>query len=84
MRIVNEINIENFIEFLRDRPRLKVFHYDETTFKDDTQNICEAISEYCGNEIRDYEELSFDLKEEPLQKTYDFISGFKNLKRVHL
>lgn len=54
LKRVNGINVQNFIEFLHQRPNLEVFHHDENVFKGSTQFICETMSEYSGNQILIY------------------------------
>lgn len=86
LKAVSGINIENFLQFLRQRPNLKVFHHDNVTFGDSTQIICKAMGEYCG-EIREYFSKMFfgyELRASPIVDWCDFISGFKNVRKVGL
>lgn len=80
---VRGINLQNFIEFIRHRPNLKVFGHDYDTLLD----IGEAMAKYCGNQIQEY---STDMFRNRLtgrllpQNFYHFVSGFKIVKRLRL
>lgn len=84
---VNGINVNKFIEFLGQRPKLEVFHYDDDAFKDSVQDVCDAMAMYCGNQIQDFcgelrsSEVGFRA---PARNLYDFISELTNVKTVCL
>lgn len=81
---VDNIVVENFIEFLRQRPNLKVFHHDKDTFEDRTKEMCDAMAKYCGNTIQDYSgEICCD-EEAARINIYSFISELKNVKKMLL
>lgn len=74
---VHNINIQSFIEFLRLRPNLEVFHHCDS-FKRSKEEVFEALAECCGNQIQDFQDGGRDIP--PLS----FIAALKTLKRVHL
>lgn len=79
LKLVFGINVKKFIEFLRQKPNLEIFHHDQFAFGDATQDVCEAVAKYCGNQIQDYSGVMA-----PAQNTHNFLSGFKSLKKVCL
>lgn len=85
---VNGINVNNFIEFLRLRPNIKIFHHSGDSFKGSMQHICEAMAKYCGNHIQNYYgEMAYipNVRQPPAQNiSYGFLSKFKNLMEVRL
>lgn len=84
---VSGINVYNFIEFLRLGPNIRIFHHSGDTFKGSMHGIGEAMAKYCGNNIQDYSgEMPFIRGNDwvPAHNSYDFLSGFKNLKEVRL
>lgn len=59
---VRGINTENFIEFLRQRPSLEVFH-NYSSFEDSTEEkIFEIMGIYCGDKIRNFLNENFNFK----------------------
>lgn len=80
---VNGLNIQNFIDFLRRRPKLEYF-YQKKTFRDSLQIVGEAMAEYCGEHIRVYRDLEYDLPNRRPTHFYQFLSGFKNVNEVWL
>lgn len=84
---VSGINVQNFIGLLRHRPQIKVFHHDRYTFEGSIQDISEALTEHCGNQIQDYSG-EMPMRQEsgrpPLHHLYQFISQFKNVKKICL
>lgn len=84
---VRGINTRNFIEFLRHRPNLKIFHHDADTFEKSTQEICNALAKFCANRIRTYSGIMPSNRrdvEASAQHLYNFISEFRNVKDVSL
>lgn len=87
---VSRMNAQNFIALLRYRPNLQVFHHDNVhTVDGSMQDICDAVAKYCGNQIQDYAGVM--PRRRPLvdddglrRHLYDFISEFKNVKKVCL
>lgn len=82
---VEGVNESDFIEYLRQRPSLEAFGHSDTFDTSTMENTFEKMAEYCGNQIR-----ALDIYKEHW-KTFDyppgfynFISGFKNLKKVYL
>lgn len=88
LKDVYEINEENFIEFLKLRPKLEAFQHDGFTFEDSTANICKMMAKYCGNHIQYYSgellPVQDDSLDGPVRDLYGFLSGFKNVKMVSL
>lgn len=81
---VNGIEADKFIDLICQRPKLEVFHHSNT-FGDFTQDVCDAMGKYCGNYIRDYSgAFDYPTFGAPTNHVYDFISGFKNVKKIHL
>lgn len=78
---VNGINTEEFIEFLRKKPELKIFHHS-AVFEKLTKNICTIMAEYCGKHIEAYGG-HIPLEETP-QNFYTFLPKLINLKNVSL
>lgn len=81
---VNDINAQNFIEFLCQRPNLEIFHHDADTFNEFTPEICDAMAKYCGNQIREYYGAMPPNQEISAQHSYTFLSSLKQLKTVGL
>lgn len=82
LKSVRGINKRNFIDFLHHRPNLEVFHHDKHTFEDSTQDILNAMAEYCGDRIQEYSDVIS--RERRVQNPYNFISKLKNVKKVRL
>lgn len=75
------INEEKFIEFLRQRPSIKVFHHDCKTFSTTSQReVFQTLAKYCGDQIREYHGET-DLG---IPGASDFLSGFTNVTYVYL
>lgn len=84
---VEGINVKNFIGFLRQRPKLQVFHYDSKTFGNSTQVVCEALAQFCGEKIRDFCGPLRPIPEDiiaPARNVYDFMSQLTNIKTLCL
>lgn len=87
LRDVRGINAQNFIELLRQRPNIQIFHHDKYSFNGSILDISEAMAEYCGNQIEEYNgEMPKRLESgrAPTRYLYPFISQFKNVKRICL
>lgn len=86
---VRGINIQNFIEFLRHRPNIEVFHHNRYTFGNSIHDVCKAMAKYCGNQIQEYSGGFCSLPEggnaeAPAHKLYYFLVEFKNMKRLQM
>lgn len=82
---VRRIIVPNFIEFLRHRPNIKVFHHNRNVFNDSAQDVCKAMSEYCGKQIQDYSGEMLSIRDDDHEACmYDFVTGFSDLKKVCL
>lgn len=87
LKEVHGINVPNFIDFLRHRPKLERFA-SEKTFEDSNQDVYEVIAQFCGDQIQIccihndmfYEEIPQAFP----ANFHNFISGFKNVKRLSL
>lgn len=81
---MRRIIVPNFIEFLRHRPNIEVFHHNRNVFNDSAQDECKAMTEYCGKQIQDHsgEMLSIRNDDDDHEACmYDFVSGFSDLKK---
>lgn len=84
LKSVNGFNKQNFIEFLRQRPKLKSFYHKQIP-EESMQNIGELMAEYCGDFIQVfYDVICYRGKRSVHPNFYNFLSGFKNLKKVAL
>lgn len=73
------INEQNFIEFIRRRPKLKRF-YLEKSVEHAREEVYKAIAQHCGNQI---EVLHDRIDEKEIKKdSYDFLLGLTNLKEM--
>lgn len=73
---IRGINVQSFIEFLHQQPNLEIFHHCRV-FGASTQDVLGALAKYCGNRLRDYSGVM------PENVDDNFLSGFKNLKKMH-
>lgn len=81
---VEGVNESNFIEYLRQRSSLEAFGHSYTFDISTMENTFEKMAEYCGNKIRALDIYkSREIFDYP-PGFYNFISGFKNLKKVYL
>lgn len=80
---VNGLDVQNFIGYLRRRPKLEYF-YQKKTLRDSMHVVGEAMAEYCGEHIRVYRDLEYDLPDIRSPHFYQFLSGFKNVNEVWL
>lgn len=81
---VKDINVQNFIEFLCQRPNLEVIHHGANTFNELTADVCDAMAKYCGHQIREYYGAMPPNQEPSTHNSYKFLSSLKNLKIVRL
>lgn len=81
---VEGVNESNFIEYLRQQPSLEAFGHSDTFDISTMENTFEKMAEYCGNQIRALDIYKNREKFDYPPGFYNFISGFKNLKRVYL
>lgn len=77
---IRGINADNFIEFLRQEPKIKVFHHEKSTFEGFVPEISEALATHCGKYIQDYSGVMPANQE----NMYYFLSEFKTVKKVCL
>lgn len=78
---VRGIIADNFIELLRQRPKLEVFLH-RNSFEDSTvQNIFDMLGTYCGEKIRIFKNYDNVCEK---RHFYNFISKFKCVKEVYL
>lgn len=75
------INAGNFINFLRKRPRLKVFRHSLSFEKSRVEKILNSVGKYCGDNVRFFKNFDTDRQK---QHSYNFISKLKKVKRVEL
>lgn len=80
---IKGLNVHNFIDFLRQRPKLKYF-YQSNTFRDSMKIVGEAMAEYCGESLRVYRDLEYELADIKTKDSHQYLSGFKNLNEVWL
>lgn len=77
------LNVPSFIAYLRRRPKLEYF-YQKKTFGVSMQAVGEAMAEYCGEHIRVYRNLEYDLSDRSPPHFLQFLSGFKNVNECWL
>lgn len=80
LNFVIGINVKNFIEFIRRRPKLERF-FQHYTFNESMQEIGEAMTKYCGNQIQVFFDEN-DSEEAMNPNFYKFLSEMNNLKKV--
>lgn len=84
------IDVEHFLEFIRQRPQLKCFMNEESIREMDMIRIGEALAEYCGDHIRVFSSFSpmwenlSAISAEVLLARYDYLGEFTKLKELTL
>lgn len=82
---VEGVNESNFIENLRQRPRLEAFGHSDTFDISTMKKTFEKMAEYCGTQIHALEIYKQEWKKFDYPPGfYSFISDFKALKKVYL
>lgn len=66
---VEDINVQNFINFIRQRPKLERFYHRSSLYKS-MQKVGEEMAMYCGNQI----EVFYDGNEDTL---FENVSNMK-------
>lgn len=77
---IHGINADSFIEFLRQEPKIKVFHHEKSTFDGSIPEISDALATHCGKYIQDYS----GVMPANQRNMYNFLSEFKAMRIVCL
>lgn len=81
---VRKFNKQNFIEFIRRRPRLKHFYLYSPLDDGIGKEIGEALGKYCGDQIQYFSYQNNNNSGTRNEHFYNFLSELKIVKRVGL
>lgn len=79
---VGEFNKQNFIEFIRRRPKLKFFYLYSLLDDGICEEIGEALGKYCGDQIEYFNYHNNYNRGTRNEIFYNFLSEFKIVKKV--